>query len=128
MTNENEKKREDYPYELMISSIPTKELALAAHKHMMTFHMAKDYKLRALSYEEFLKLKSDGQVWSACFWRPREGHYCMVIEGGAKRYTTTWSQMTTCYSDFEAGWDACGKVVMDICKKPEEPKPKRKKK
>ena len=96
---------------IMICSLRDSRLAKAVSKYMMTFHMAKDLNLELKTHDECEELLALGKLpKKQSYWWPDEDGYALVIESRAKNYRQTWEQMTTCYSDFCAGWAAAHKT------------------
>jgi len=79
-------------------------------KFLSSFYLAKDFNLTLWSYDKCEEEKGKTlETYEDGFWYPEKGQYALVMDIGAKKYSTTITQMIQAYSDFEAGWYARGK-------------------
>ena len=95
--------------------IPTKVFGEKVVDFLLRFYLAEDYNLELWSRQKCNEERELGVLHHhdiedmPDLWYPKKGHYALVMDVGAKKYTTTLDQLNQAYSDFGAGWNARGK-------------------
>jgi len=102
---------ENVKYELFIAGYEDKEMMRNAEKFLGTFYLAKDFELKAISYEEYIELVKKKEIKDTKYWRIKKDCLGFIIKTEALKYSKTWSEMKQSFSDFKEGWVMCKKFL-----------------
>jgi len=99
-----------YKWRLTWSGCKPKPSLLAAIPVLSKFHIWKGTGCHFVTYDEYIELVAKEQIAPPqSYCKVAEDEIGLVSYDSDRGYSKTWEELSSCRSDFQAGWDACEK-------------------